>query len=145
MRPALGGLTVVISVLCLTASSSAEPRSHAEALRAGDPAATAPSFLDDAGGAVYDGEPVTEAEISSQALACLAVQHGPSRCYSTARALERGERERRQAAASRKRRRPVAHASCAIYDILHIWVSADYTGSVASLADRQRWANIGKA
>jgi hypothetical protein len=122
--------------------AEAQPRSHADALAAGDPAATAPSFRDDAHGAVYRGNPVSKATIQSQDLACLAVQDGPSRCYGSAQALEAAELTK-PASASRKRRRKARAAACGIYEILHIWVSADYTGSVASLADRHRWANIG--
>ena len=147
MRPtsaALPALTTVLCVAAFTGTAAATPNSHAEALRQGDPAATAPSFLDDGHGAVFEGAPVSEAVINSKALACLAVAEGPSRCYPSARALERAELHSSASVSRvRPRRRPIAHAACAIWDILHIWVSADYTGSVASLEDRQRWANIG--
>jgi hypothetical protein len=139
----LGLLLVITSIaVCANGSpASAKLTSHKEALEAGDPAATAPSFDDDAYGAVFRGRPVGKSAILAQDLACLAVRTGPSRCYTSADELEAAERP--YTAAARNRRRPKAHAACAIYDILHIWVSADYTGSVASLADRFRWANIG--
>lgn len=66
---------------------------------------------------------------------------GPQSVLRVREGLEAAERP--YIAAASRRLRPKAHAACAIYDILHIWVSADYTGSVASLADRLRWANIG--
>jgi hypothetical protein len=120
----------------------AKPNSHREALAAGHPAATAPSFTDDAYGAVLRGQPVSEDAILARDLACLAVSDGPSRCYETAIALEAAEAST-SAAAGRKRHRRAKASACGIYEILHIWVSADYTGSVASLEDRHRWANIG--
>jgi len=137
------GVTVVVASCAgaLAVGASAQPTSHAEAVAVGDPAATAPSFNDDAYGAVFRGRPVNDAEVASKDLACLAVSDGPSRCYVSAKALEAAEVPRATAA---KRPRPRARASeCGIWEILHIWVSADFTGEVASLADRHRWANIG--
>ena len=135
-------IATAAAVAWATASpAAAKLTSHKEALAAGDPAATAPSFDDDAHGTVFRGEPVGKDAILAHDLACLAVRTGPSRCYESAKELEAAERP--YIAAASRRLRPKAHAACAIYDILHIWVSADYTGSVASLADRLRWANIG--
>lgn len=138
------GITIAVAACAGVApvGASAKPTSRADALAAGDPAATAPSFKDDAKGAVFAGKPVSDAEVLAKDLACLAVQSGPSRCYSSAKALEAAEVP--QATAARKGTRPRARAAaCGIYEILHIWVSADYQNSVASLADRHRWANIG--
>jgi hypothetical protein len=136
---------LLAGVVCLAVGAApgwAKPTSHEEAAAAGNPAATAPSFRDDAHGATFRDEPVTESAIRAQDLACLAVRQGPSRCYETALDLEAGER-RRTAVTARKARRTARASRCGIYEILHIWVSADYTGSGASLADRRRWANIG--
>ena len=137
---------VVIAVGWSAASAVgafANPTSHAEALAAGDPAATAPSFKDDAHGAVFRGRSVDGAEVLAKNLACLAVRTGPSRCYVSAAALEAAELAQATAAIRHKRRPKARAAACGIYEILHIWVSADFMGSVASLEDRQRWANIG--
>ena len=139
---AIGSTAVLLGCAGAVATgASAKPTSHADALAAGDPAATAPSFKDDAYGALFRGRPVDDAEVASKDLACLAVSDGPSRCYVSAKTLEAAEVPQATAA---KRPRPRARASaCGIWEILHIWVSADYTGEVASLADRHRWANIG--
>ena len=82
------------------------------------------------------------AEVLSKGLACLAVRGAPSRCYESAQALEEAEVPHATAAWQRRQARPRA-AACGVYEILHIWVSADYQNAVASLADRHRWANIG--
>lgn len=138
----------VTMLLCVTAfaagGAAAKPTSYAEALAQGNPAATAPSFDDDADGYVYQGKSVNDKTIVDKELACLAVDDGPSRCYDDARALEAAELGKRTTAS--KRARPKARASaCGIYEILHIWSGADYTGAVASLSDRGRWANIGNS
>jgi len=138
-------LTSAIVALCVafgTGGAWAQPTSHEEAVAVGDPAASAPSFKDDAHGAVFQGKPVSEATILSRDLACLAVRGGPSRCYLSAAALEAAELPG-LAVAGRRRHQTARASACGTYEILHIWVSADYTGSVANLADRQRWANIG--
>jgi len=142
-RTVAGGVIVMTFFGALGASSAwAKPTSHQEALAMGDPAATAPSFTDDAHGALFRGKKVSESTILANDLACLAVREGPSRCYASASSMEAAELSR-SADSSRSRRRVARASACGIYEILHIWVSADYTGSVASLADRHRWANIG--
>lgn len=136
-------VAVALGVLALAASgAAAKPTSHAEALAQGDPAATAPSFDENADGAVYRGKPVSGKTVLDYKLACLAIDVGPSRCYDNARELEEAE-VRQSATASRRSRRRARSSACGIYEILHIWTSADWTGSVASLQDRHRWANIG--
>ena len=114
-------IATATAVAWATASpAAAKLTSHKEALAAGDPAATAPSFDDDAHGTVFRGEPVGKDAILAHDLACLAVRTGPSRCYESAKELEAAERP--YIAAASRRLRPKAHAACAIYDILHIWV-----------------------
>jgi hypothetical protein len=137
----------VVAALCLLAltavGAGAQPLSHAQALQEGDPAATAPSFSEDADGAVYDGKPVGEKVIMGRGLSCLAVDVGPDRCYDTPAALEAAEASPR-ANVSRSAKGPRARAAtdCGIYSLLFIYTGADYTGASAAFEERGRWANL---
>ena len=73
----LSSAVVALCVACGNGEAWAQPTSHEEAVAVGDPAASAPSFKDDAHGAVFRGKPVSEAAILSRDLACLAVRGGP--------------------------------------------------------------------
>ena len=127
----IGMVVLLATTLAAGASAAAPaPRSHSEALQRGDAAATAPSFSEDADGAVYRGQPVDGQTIIDRGLSCLAIDKGPSRCYDSPEALQAKELG------------PQATASCGVYEILIIWVSADYAGANAAFAERGRWANL---
>lgn len=144
-RAAVAACASVVVLALIAGGAVAKPTSHAEALAQGDPAATAPSFSEDVGGAVYKGKQVSGKTILENKLACLAVDLGPDRCYSSVEAMEAAEVEPPLAGASKARgkRGPRANAAvCGTVSLLVIWTGADWTGAAAGLEDRFRWANL---
>jgi hypothetical protein len=134
---------LLLGLLAIGASAAAagKPTSRAEALAQGNPAATAPSFDEDADGAVFRGKAVDGKTILDKQLSCLAVDVGPDRCYKDALTLQEAELDK--GAHASRHRRPRARASaCGIYEILIIWTGADYQGASAAFAERGRWANL---
>lgn len=144
-RAAVAACAIAVVLALLATGAVAKPTSEAQALAQGDPAATAPSFSEDIGGAVYKGKRVSGRTILERELACLAVDAGPDRCYDTVEAMERAEVDPPLAGASKARgkRGPRANAAvCGTVSLLVIWTGADWTGATAGLEDRFRWANL---
>src|SRR5215212_5852485 len=129
-------------LLAASAGAAAQPRSHAQALAEGNPAATAPSFSEGVDGSMYKGRSVSGRFITSNELMCLAVDRGPDRCYDSAYDLQMAEAPPRAAASHKRGQRAKAAVDCGIYSLLFIYNGAEWTGAGAALEDRLRWANL---
>lgn len=157
-RPFRSALLACAALLIMSTvgatTAAAQLTSLADAQEQGDRSATAPVFSESADGFVYKGAPVSQETISAKALACLAVDKGPSRCYDSTDEMERAEVPVRAAAAAKKRRGIKARAAyttayagrdCSIRTILTIFTGASWTGAAAGFSERGRWANLGSA